>query len=253
MEIAGILDDLVLLTEKAGQAVLEIYNNTDTLKTEEKADLSPLTNADTRSHQILTDGLIKYGLPILSEEGRHTPYEVRKKWNLYWCIDPIDGTKEFILKTGEFTINIALMKDDIPVFGIVYVPVLHKMYVGGDKINPFILDGGVKKKLDKKVLKFDEIETVVVASKSHSNKETQEYINAVTGNVKLISMGSSLKFMLIAEGLANIYPRFVPTMEWDTAASHSILKVLGYNIKTVDGLELKYNKETLLNPSFIAK
>lgn len=252
IHVKGILDDLILLTEQAGQAVLDIYNS-DTLEIENKDDLSPLTNADKASHQILTHGLSKYGLPVLSEEGKDIPYDVRKNWDLYWCIDPIDGTKEFIRKTGEFTINVALIKDTLPVFGIVYAPVLNKMYIGGEEISPFSLEGKVKKELEHRSEKTDFSETVVVASKSHSNTETQEYISAIKGNIKLISMGSSLKFMLIAEGLANIYPRFVPTMEWDTAASHSVLKALGYRIKTTDALELKYNKENLLNPSFIAE
>lgn len=252
MDIKGILNDLILLTEKAGQTVLDIYNG-DVIEIEAKSDLSPLTNADKASHQILIDGLSIYGLPVLSEEGRDIPYDLRKNWDLYWCIDPIDGTKEFIRKTGEFTINVALIKEDFPIFGIVYAPVLNKMFIGGEEISPFSLEGKVKKALEQRSGKPDILETVVVASKSHSNTETQDYIDAIKGDVKLISMGSSLKFMLIAEGLANIYPRFVPTMEWDTAASHGVLKALGYRIKTIEGVELKYNKENLLNPSFIAE
>ncbi|WP_298533199.1 3'(2'),5'-bisphosphate nucleotidase CysQ [uncultured Algibacter sp.] len=252
MNIKRILNDLILLTEEAGKAVLEIYNS-DALEVENKADLSPLTNADKDSHQILMNGLSKYGLPVLSEEGKDIAYDERKNWELYWCIDPIDGTKEFIRKTGEFTINIGLISGSIPVFGIVYAPVLNKMYIGGDDVSPFCLNGDVKTELKHKVPRLVEAETVVVASRSHSNNETQEYINAIKGQIKLISMGSSLKFMLMAEGLANIYPRFVPTMEWDTAASHSILKALGYCIKTVEEEELEYNKEGLLNPSFVAQ
>jgi 3'(2'), 5'-bisphosphate nucleotidase len=252
MEVKGVLNDLIVLTEKAGKAVLDIYNS-DALVIEDKADLSPLTNADKASHQILMNGLKKYGLPILSEEGKDISYEDRKNWEIYWCIDPIDGTKEFIKKTGEFTINIGLIHGTKPIFGIVYAPVLHKMYIGGEDISPFCLKGNEKIKLKNRPEQLDNLDTVVVASKSHSNDQTQDYINAIKGKVKLISMGSSLKFMLIAEGLANIYPRFVPTMEWDTAASHGILTALGYHIKTVDELELKYNKENLLNPSFVAQ
>ncbi|WP_136480577.1 3'(2'),5'-bisphosphate nucleotidase CysQ [Cognatitamlana onchidii] len=252
MNINAILDDLVLLTEQAGKAVLDVYNSNN-FKIESKEDLSPLTNADKASHQILTDGLSTYGLPVLSEEGKEIPYEVRRHWDLYWCIDPIDGTKEFISKTDEFTVNVALIKEDFPIFGIVYAPALDKMFIGGESIEPFSLQGKVKKFLTYKKSQVNVSEKVLVASKSHSNAKTQDYINGIKGNVKLISMGSSLKFMLIAEGLANIYPRFVPTMEWDTAASHGILKALGYHIKTPESFELRYNKKDLLNPSFIAE
>ncbi|MGY5352973.1 3'(2'),5'-bisphosphate nucleotidase CysQ [Wenyingzhuangia sp. IMCC45533] len=250
MEFISILDELIELTRKAGKAVLEVYDS-DFIGVEVKNDNSPLTQADLISNKILTDGLTKYQYPILSEESKKVPYKDRKDWKGFWCVDPIDGTKEFIKKTGEFTINIAFLENNVPVFGIVYVPVIDKLYVGGKNLLPFCLDRGQKIIL-KNRLKHQFTNNIAIASKSHINKETKDYIKTLGEDVALISMGSSLKFMLIAEGKANIYPRFVPTMEWDTAASHAILSALGYSIKTVENVELVYNKKNLLNPSFIA-
>lgn len=244
------LDDLVCLTKKAGEAVLEIYNS-DVFDVEFKSDQSPLTKADLIANEIITKGLEKYKFPILSEESKEIAYEERKDWKGFWCVDPIDGTKEFIKKTGEFTINIAFVENNKPAFGIVYVPVQNKMYIGGQGVFPYCLEGNEKILLkNKSENNLDK--DIVVASKSHTNKETEAFIQNLGDNVDLISMGSSLKFMLIAEGKASVYPRFVPTMEWDTAASHAILNTLGYVVKNVNGVELVYNKENLLNPSFIA-
>ncbi|WP_207758588.1 3'(2'),5'-bisphosphate nucleotidase CysQ [Algoriphagus lutimaris] len=234
----------------AGKAILEIYNSAD-FGVELKGDNSPLTKADQAAHQVIVKYLEETGLPVLSEEGKDIPFEVRENWKYFWMVDPLDGTKEFIKKNGEFTVNIALIHQGKPVIGVVYAPVLKWMYWGNEE------DGAWKKEakeapfqLEKQVNK--EVKTIV-ASRSHLSSETQEFIDQYPG-VEVISMGSSLKFMLVAEGKAQIYPRFAPTMEWDTAAAHGvILSVGGEIIQATNTSPMEYNKEKLLNPWFICK
>lgn len=241
-------DDIVRIARKAGDAIMGIYSSTD-FDVTVKEDQSPLTKADRISHQIICEELAKYNIPVLSEEGAAIDYEERSKWNLFWLIDPIDGTKEFIKRNGEFTVNIALIEDNKPVFGVVGVPVYNDIYVGGENFPGIIINEDKKELFPKHK---NTCNNIVVASKSHLNSATTDYIDTLK-TPELIQVGSSLKFMMLAQNKASIYPRFAPTMEWDIGASHAILKSLGYNILDPLGKELRYNKEDLMNPYFIAK
>ena len=254
------IEDIVTIAKAAGDAIMEIYNQDFTV--EYKDDKSPLTEADTKSNEIICNALaIAYPeIPILSEENKEVPYEERKDWEYYWCIDPIDGTKEFIKKNGEFTVNIALIHKDTPVLGVVYAPVLKNMYKAKKG------DGAFKNGIKLPLKHNDDPKNyiTIVASKSHLSEETQELIDHLTSNIQhptFISKGSSLKLVMVAEGTADIYPRLAPTMEWDTAAADAIVREAGkmtyqYHPTSEDPPNpepLQYNKEDLLNPWFIVK
>ncbi len=244
------IDDIINIAKKAGDGILEIYNKDFNI--EYKDDKSPLTQADKASHNIIVEGLKKYNLPVLSEEGRNIPYEERKNWELFWMIDPLDGTKEFIKKNGEFTVNIALIHKNEPIFGIVYAPVLDWVYFN-DNENAYKVE---KEGLIKLPVKRDDNKFIIVASRSHLNEETKEFIdNIKTDKQKeFISIGSSLKLCLIAEGKADIYPRLAPTMEWDTAAADAVVRKSGKKVYNYENeLPMQYNKLNLLNPWFIVK
>lgn len=251
INIKSLLDLALEAAQSASKEILKVYNSND-FKTEAKDDKSPLTLADRKAHQAIVSILQSSNLPILSEEGKNEPYEERKNWNAFWMVDPLDGTKEFIKRNGEFTVNIALIEKQTPILGVVVVPVTGQVYYAAKGIGAFLND-------DNKIttlVKRDSIDLKqnglrVVASRSHMNEETQRFIEDLK-NPQLVSSGSSLKFMLLASGKADVYPRFAPTMEWDTAAAHAVvnevgLKVLQQNTTT----ELQYNKPDLLNPNFI--
>jgi 3'(2'), 5'-bisphosphate nucleotidase len=228
----------------AGKAILEIYNSAD-FGVEIKGDNSPLTKADQAAHQVIVGFLEKTELPILSEEGKDIPYGVRKNWEYFWMVDPLDGTKEFIKKNGEFTVNIALIHQGKPIIGVVYAPVLKWLYWGNQEEGAWKKEGNKDpfqlKKQEKKEVK------TIVASRSHLSPETKAFIDQFSG-AEVISMGSSLKFMLVAEGKAQIYPRFAPTMEWDTAAAQGVIEAMGGLVIIYPELEtLKYNREDMLN------
>jgi len=248
-------DQLSAIAIEAGKAILEIYETGD-FGVEAKNDDSPLTRADKAAHEVIVEGLKSFGYPILSEEGADIPYEERKNWDKFWMVDPLDGTKEFIKKNGEFTVNIALIEDGTPTFGVVYVPVKDELYIGGvnDSATKVTESGEVKLRAKGELSYADLIQKSalrVVASRSHLNDATQNLLSSLH-NPEIVSMGSSLKFMVLADGNADLYPRFAPTMEWDTAAAHGILKSLGYSVlKENSNDELTYNKENLLNPYFI--
>jgi 3'(2'), 5'-bisphosphate nucleotidase len=219
-----------------------------------KDDASPLTQADLEANRIICESLQQLfpEIPILSEENKTIAYEERKDWEFYWCIDPIDGTKEFVKKNGEFTINIALIEKDTPVLGVVYAPALGVLYSAKKKEGAF--KNAKKLKLENSSVK--EVVTVV-ASKSHMNEATREFIEKLKSSyakVEVVSIGSSLKLCLVAEGSATLYPRLSPTMEWDTVAADAIVREAGkmtYALQT--NTPLKYNKETLQNPHFIVR
>lgn len=236
---------------KAGKEILKIYNSKN-FAVELKGDNSPLTRADKEANEIIVSELQKTGIPILSEEGQKIPYETRKTWKSFWLVDPLDGTKEFIKRNGEFTVNIALIENNKPVFGVVYAPILDKLFFGGTKVNAaYLITNKQKTELKRKENKSKTIR--IVASRSHLNQATQDFIDKFE-NVETISMGSSLKFMILAEGNADFYPRFAPTMEWDTGAAHAIIDVLGFEVVNPDtNKKLFYNKENLLNPYFLVK
>lgn len=242
---------------EAGKKIIEIYEQRQ-INYELKSDQSPLTAADTASNTIICEALGKTGLPILSEEGRNIPFNERKNWTNYWLIDPLDGSKEFIKKNGEFTVNIALMSGTTPVAGVVYAPCLNLMYFSVENNKAYrIKNANLEQLAVKQTYRTPEdfigLDTVrVVASRSHMNKQTEDFINQYP-KTELLSMGSSLKFMLLAEERADVYPRIAPTMEWDTAAAHAILLALNKNIyQAASNSPLYYNKEKLTNPDFIA-
>ncbi|PCI34711.1 MAG: 3'(2'),5'-bisphosphate nucleotidase [Flavobacteriaceae bacterium] len=248
----------------AGEEVLKIYNNPNSdFSIEIKLDNSPLTIADKLSHVMIEKELAKTKLPILSEEGENSSFENRKVWPLFWMVDPLDGTKEFIKKNGEFTVNIALIRENKPVLGVIYVPLTKELYFGAEGISTrkttveksnvrmeALIQNALKLPLKKNVESY-----VVVASRSHINKETSDFIEKLEkekSRITVISKGSSLKICLVAEGVADVYPRFGPTMEWDTAAGHAIAKFAGKNLFLAGSeKEIEYNKENLLNPYFI--
>ncbi|NVK50790.1 MAG: 3'(2'),5'-bisphosphate nucleotidase CysQ [Cyclobacteriaceae bacterium] len=244
-ELTSIAKDAAL---NAGIEILKVYHSTD-FGVEIKGDDSPLTKADRAAHEVIVSFLEKTELPILSEEGKDIPYEIRKAWDYFWLVDPLDGTKEFIKRNGEFTVNIALIHQGIPVIGVVYSPVLEWMYWGNEE------EGAWKQVKNESPISLkkeegSKVETIV-ASRSHLSPETQQFIDQYPG-AEVISMGSSLKFLLVAEGKAQVYPRFAPTMEWDTAAAHGVILAAGSEVlQWPEKTPLVYNKENLLNPWFI--
>lgn len=251
---------------KAGHEILNIYNDPEAdFSIERKADNSPLTIADKAAHNIIAEYLIETGLPLLSEEGKAIPYVERKNWHSFWMVDPLDGTKEFIKKNGEFTVNIALIEENRPVLGVIYVPVLNTLYFGEKSrgawkmVNiPNTLTFESISETGKKLpLQNIDSNYKIVGSRSHMSNETKQYIDGLRRNhsqIDIISKGSSLKICMVAEGTANEYPRFAPTMEWDTAAGHAIANAAGKKLWLNNlSSELTYNKKDLLNPWFIVK
>ncbi len=254
---------------KAGEGIMSIYEDPgQDFQIERKSDQSPLTKADKVSNEIITAYLDKTPYPILSEEGKSISFDERKSWNELWIVDPLDGTKEFIKRNGEFTVNIALVKNGTPVLGVIYLPVKKELYfaekgLGAYKCSgitsvehissiPQLITSSSKLPLEQKHEDF-----VVVASRSHLSPETEEFVEELTklhSSIKMISSGSSIKICLVAEGAADVYPRFAPTMEWDTAAGNAIALAAGKVVTQKDGITpLSYNKEDLLNPWFIVK
>ena len=235
---------------EAGNAIMQVYHSMN-FSVEYKADKSPLTMADTAANEIIKKKLAVTGIPFLSEEGKMTSYIERRHWNLFWLVDPLDGTKEFIKHNKDFTVNIALIKDRQPVFGVVYAPALKLLYWNDLKGKAWKKEGAARE-TEIRTQHNDEVKAIV-ASKSHLSKETEEYIERFP-DAELKTIGSSLKFMLIAEGNADCYPRFGPTMEWDTAAAHAIVESAGGKVTQYRNDEpLYYNKEDLLNPWFIVR
>lgn len=248
----------------AGIEIMKIYIGED-FEVETKGDNSPLTRADRESQKVISGLLSATGIPVLSEENdEDIPYTVRKDWDLCWIVDPLDGTKEFVKRNDEFTVNIALVENGVPVFGVIFAPALNNLYYsipgeGAFKV-PGVLDstpddiyaaGSQSLPAQELPLSF-----TIVGSRSHSSPETEAYIEemkALHGEVDFAASGSSLKFCLLAEGKAHSYPRFAPTMEWDTAAGHAILLAAGGNVMVwPDKTELRYNREQLRNPWFLA-
>jgi len=252
---------------KAGKEILNIYHSND-FGIKIKSDHSPLTFADKRAHEIIVDMLKSTNIPILSEEGKDIDFEERSKWEYYWLVDPLDGTKEFIKRNGEFTVNIALIYQGIPMAGVVYAPCLNDLYfavkeAGAFKLSVFNLNleelslDSLIKKSQRLPLFSKKEKFTVVGSRSHMNEDTEKFIDTLKkqyGDIEFISKGSSLKIVMVAEGRADIYPRFAPTMEWDTAAGHAIALYAGCEITEKDEkTPLLYNKKELLNPWFIVK
>jgi 3'(2'), 5'-bisphosphate nucleotidase len=249
---------------EAGKKILEVYENE--FEVETKTDNSPLTEADKRSHTTIKKIISSSDIPILSEEGKQLSYEERRNWNRFWLVDPLDGTKEFIKRNGEFTVNIALIENGSPIAGVVHVPVTGKTYYGSQETGSygFTFNEKENKSIEAYMNGAEKLPDAlppeiytVVASRSHNTPETEAFIDERRkqyGEVNCVSSGSSIKLCLVAEGKANVYPRLAPTMEWDTAAGHAVAKFAGcrvYDYKT--GSELQYNKENLLNPWFVVE
>jgi len=241
----------------AGKIIMEIYYS-GSFESDLKPGEFPSTIADKRAHRIITEHLDKTNLPVLSEEGMNIDFKERRNWEYFWMIDPLDGTKEFIHKNGEFTINIALIKQNIPVAGVIYVPISDTLYHGSTETGIYKNEKGKRIQFPPllKRNQFTDIlqkkQTTITVSRSHPSPQTNDFIKKFK-NVSIKSMGSSLKFMLLLENEADIYPRFGTTMEWDTAAAHAILNAANMGIYQSNlKSELVYNKPDLKNPFFIA-
>lgn len=259
MKLSEELELAIKAALKAGEAIMEIYNGED-FEVEFKGDDSPLTKADKAAHEIIVSYLANSSLPILSEEGADIPYAERKNWNRFWMVDPIDGTKEFIKRNGEFTVNIALIENQKPILGVVFAPALKVLYFAEQGLGSYkmesissIEDTHKSERIDLSKSTYPEIYTLVV-SKSHMNEHTQQFVDLKKqefGEIATVSFGSSLKICKVAEGSAHCYPRFGPTMEWDTAAAHAIASSGRCYMVQSDESQVNYNKPNLLNPHFI--
>jgi 3'(2'), 5'-bisphosphate nucleotidase len=247
---ASLLPEIARIAREAGAAILDVYANE--FDVTEKADRSPLTMADMRAHEIIVRALhaLTPDVPILSEEASNIPFEERSKWTRYWLVDPLDGTKEFVSRNGEFTVNIALIEQDAPVLGAVFVPVRDTLYLAAR-------DEGATRQIGTAPAEAIRVQTPapaplrIVGSRSHRDGRLGKYLPRLEP-YELVSIGSSIKFCLIAEGSADLYPRFGPTSEWDTAAAQAIVEAAGGAVVTLDGEPLRYNtKADLLNPYFL--
>ena len=249
---------------EAGKAILEIYGSDD-VGVEYKEDQSPLTRADRAAHEVLMKHLAPTGIPVLSEEGKHMPFEDRRGWDALWIVDPVDGTKEFIKRNGEFTVNVALVRAGRVVCGVVLAPVLGHAYVGEvgsgawrcevDMTGDTSVEQAWEARQALPLAQAQDRPFTVVASRSHMSPETEAYVErarAEHGDVNLISKGSSLKLCMVAEGTADAYPRFAPTMEWDTAAGQAVCEAAGCDVVDQNtGATMRYNREALLNAWFL--
>ena len=257
-----LLNTAITASLEAGRSILEIYHSGE-FDVEIKGDNSPLTKADTASHKVIMSYLTKTNIPVLSEEGRDITYEERKDWKQLWILDPIDGTKEFIKRNGEFTVNIALIENQKTQIGVIFVPVTGELYFSSKEMGAFkvmvdlenydvesLISNG-----DKLPLQREDNTFTIVASRSHMSPETETYVQEMCdlhGEVNLISKGSSLKLCMVAEGQADCYPRFAPTMEWDTAAGQAICESAGFGVIDLSTKKtMLYNKEELLNNFFL--
>ncbi len=256
----------------AGGAILEVYDSD--FEVEHKADDSPLTLADRRAHEIIVSALEGFDLPVLSEEGRDIPYSERRDWSAFWLVDPLDGTKEFVKRNGEFTVNIALVRERRPALGVIYVPVQDKLFWGTAKTGAWRVDGAAESGLGDNLRAHDMTAVLagavklpceaqrlsvftIIGSRSHKGPDLDAFIEEMRhrhGVVEYISAGSSLKICRVAEGAAHIYPRLGPTMEWDTGAGQAIAESAGAVVFQYGTREpLVYNKENLLNPWFVVR
>lgn len=265
-ELYNLLSTAISVAVRAGYKIMEVYNSND-FQVNLKSDRTPLTLADRLAHEEIKNSLTKTFIPVLSEEGRNIVYEERKGWDYFWVVDPLDGTKEFIKRNGEFTVNIALILEQYPVVGVIYVPVTGKLYYSIKDQGAFMVSSltaspnfeasfkALQSQSIKLPLPIERDSIVVVESRSHSTPETLQYINNLSERypkLELLPVGSSLKMCMIAEGKADIYPRLSLSNEWDTAAGQAIVEGAGFKVITYEtGERLSYNKEELVNPWFI--
>jgi 3'(2'), 5'-bisphosphate nucleotidase len=259
INISALTDVAIQAAIKAGNEILDVYYHFD-FGVEFKSDNSPLTIADKRAHDVIFGILSETQLPVLSEEGSSISYDERKTWKLFWLVDPLDGTKEFIKRNDEFTVNIALIEGNSPIAGVVYVPVTKELFWGNSAGSFKAIaenETGLLKNIQQMPSVLNKEIFVVAGSKSHMNTETEKYIQSLDTKGKPIeikSKGSALKICMVADGVADIYPRLAPTMEWDTAAGHAIVKFTGKEIVQFENNKpLLYNKQNLLNPWFVVR
>ncbi|MCK5791830.1 MULTISPECIES: 3'(2'),5'-bisphosphate nucleotidase CysQ [unclassified Ketobacter] len=251
-----LMESVLAIAEQAGEAIKVVYDQADPVTVHTKSDDSPVTAADHAAHHVIVDKLtaLTPDIPVFSEESENVSYAERKTWPRYWLVDPLDGTKEFINGTGEFTVNIALIEDHEPVLGVVTVPLKNQAYLGGQGVGAFKVDAGTWRKISVRTVENRQL--VVVGSRRHG----AEKLNALLAKLEaagyqtdMTSMGSSLKFCLIAEGKADLYPRLAPTSEWDTAAAQAVLMEAGGRVINTEFDPLTYNREeSVLNPEFYA-
>lgn len=255
----ALADQVIAISHQAGEKIMEIYQRD--FDVEQKSDQSPLTEADLAAHHCIVDGLKAISdLPVLSEESANIAWAERSQWQRYWLVDPLDGTKEFIKKNGEFTVNIALIDGGKPVFGVVHAPVLQQTYVGMAGEGARKLVKGVWTNISPKAHQHGEIWRIV-GSRSHQSPEIQSFLDSLDGECELLAMGSSLKLCLVAEGAAHYYPRLGPTSEWDTGAAQAVVEAAGGKVTVIEDLSqarqqdakaLRYNQqESVLNPYFL--
>lgn len=246
------LENVVAISEIAGKAIMDIYSRSDVGITYKNGG-SPLTIADKKAHYIILEQLKKISpdIPVLSEESSNIPYNVRKSWKTFWLVDPLDGTKEFIKKNGEFTVNIALIDNKSVMLGVVHAPALNITYFAERGKGSFKKDSkGFEKKLEIPHAGCHGGRLKIVASRSHGGRMQEQFLLKIE-DADFISMGSSLKLCLVAEGKAHLYPRLGPTMEWDTAAAQCIVELAGGSVTDLNKQSLVYNKPDLLNPYFM--
>jgi 3'(2'), 5'-bisphosphate nucleotidase len=249
-EPAGLLPAVNAIARQAGEAIMRVYG--EDFAVHSKHDKSPVTAADLASHHVILDALARLtpGIPVLSEEDAGASFAERSGWRHYWLVDPLDGTKEFVSRNGEFTVNIALISDHVPVLGVVLVPVTGACYFGAAGHGAFLQKNDDQAQaISVRLPHADPI--VVVGSRSHANPKLEAHLEPL-GNYEMVSMGSSLKCCLVAEGKADFYPRLGHTFEWDTAAAQAVVTAAGGMLTTLDGRPFEYNrKESLLNPEFL--
>ncbi|MGE6118598.1 3'(2'),5'-bisphosphate nucleotidase CysQ [Aeromonas salmonicida] len=250
------ISELEPIARAAGDTIMAIYSQPFTV--EYKGDESPLTAADKGAHEVIVQALagLTPDIPVLSEESGPEVMGLRHGWSRYWLVDPLDGTKEFVSRNGEFTVNIALIEDGKPLWGLVYAPVLDRLWYGGKGMGAWRVADGKREAIQ--TLPHQEgAPWRVVGSRNHLSRETLDYLarfgDIDRGEIELVSMGSSLKFCIIAEGGAELYPRLAPTCEWDTAAAQAVLEGAGGSVTRLDGSPLAYNKPDILNPWFVAR
>ena len=268
MNLKKLLIKAVGASIEGGNAIMDIYNSN--FSVEHKGDNTPLTLADTNCHKIIQGFLEETNIPVLSEEGSEITYQERQKWEYFWLVDPLDGTKEFVKRNGEFTVNIALIRKGKPIIGVVYAPVKQEIYFAMEKLGSFktllskLEEKCIVNNLSKLISFSFQLPIIhkrdvftIVGSRSHMSLETKEFFKEMKtkyGDVEVLEVGSSLKICMVAEGKADVYVRYAPTMEWDTAAGDAIARYAGFNLIKYDTSEsLVYNKESLLNPWFLVK
>jgi len=252
LNLEPLLTRVRAIAAHAAERILSVYQSDFSVI--EKQDSSPLTQADLASHAAICEGLslLEPAYPILSEESAQVPFAERSGWQRYWLVDPLDGTKEFVKRNGEFTVNIALIDGHVPVLGVVHVPVTGSSYFAARGVGCFKLEAGQDAPQPLRVRKIDPSRIVVCGSRSHGSEAIQKFVRHLPGAVEFVSQGSSLKLCLVAEGLADVYPRFGLTSEWDTAAAQCVVEQAGGRVLDLQFEPIGYNaKENILNPYFI--